>query len=856
MKDTKKLILALIPILILLNRCSNITKSQTQDFHQDYFDSIYLHGFDADLSQYLDTLANSKDHDLKNFTICNYADHILSTNMDDDKVKKVLFKIASDTSNLFYEVANFDCNLYTYPENIDIEGFKSFIKTQSSASVLASLYNRVGQYYMDVDMELDSARYYYFKSYDLIESQPFITRQHFITYKALIRMSSIKRIHHEGIFLANLLCNFQNYLNPTDSVTQARALLLRANMLFRENDYEGSELDNSMALALIDTTKHNWEFQKYLENEYLFTNDRPAEKYKRDALLFRLASNIKESGKEFINKHLLNGRNLVEKGEYLAALPHLQSAMNWEFKSHFFNFKNLSQVCNSFKNGYKGLNQFDKAIKYMEVDIQYAGGRLKLDKRVKDYTFYSKLQIVDILLNKYQKLNQIDDLEKAAILLQNIDSIMWSEYKVIDEQSVIQFYTESGNDFFNLGIQTYYELYQVTKNEDYLLEYLRFADMRKSSLMFRDQILAEKSKDQSNPLYKMQLYQSALLKEANQKEKRGNEDYNRITKGYIAYERKLENQNIPFKTNFQVKSFKELDITKIQSLIKVDESIIDIVQHYTDVYYTIINPKSIEILKINLNSNTYKSIDIYLQSDNLMDQTKFQVISNNLFPKELKANLNKNLRIMPDGFFHRIPISYMLGNQYNVSYIPSLKFLKGDATEIVDHSNGETAVFAFSDKKTILQNAEIGLPELPGTFTEAMKIKQKNPSSTIFTGHDATKANFIKMYTNPKIKHIYLATHGYAVSDKKEDVKLYFRTQTGGLDSLYGYELLKYQSNAQKIVLSACETGVGKVIAGEGTFSLVRYFIINGAKEVVTTLQKVNDNIARERGDVMRYVMY
>ncbi len=52
--------------------------------------------------------------------------------------------------------------------------------------------------------------------------------------------------------------------------------------------------------------------------------------------------------------------------------------------------------------------------------------------------------------------------------------------------------------------------------------------------------------------------------------------------------------------------------------------------------------------------------------------------------------------------------------------------------------------------------------------------------------------------------------------------------------------------NAEMVVLSACETGLGKVVKGEGIIGLTRGWLYAGAKNLVVSLWKVADQSTSE----------
>ena len=67
-----------------------------------------------------------------------------------------------------------------------------------------------------------------------------------------------------------------------------------------------------------------------------------------------------------------------------------------------------------------------------------------------------------------------------------------------------------------------------------------------------------------------------------------------------------------------------------------------------------------------------------------------------------------------------------------------------------------------------------------------------------------------------------------------------------GDGKLKASEIFSLNLKADTVVLSACETGLGKITNGDEIIGLTRAFLYAGAPSVITTLWKVNDRASYE----------
>ena len=131
---------------------------------------------------------------------------------------------------------------------------------------------------------------------------------------------------------------------------------------------------------------------------------------------------------------------------------------------------------------------------------------------------------------------------------------------------------------------------------------------------------------------------------------------------------------------------------------------------------------------------------------------------------------------------------------------------------------------------------------LSGAKREVIKISDIWPKTThVFKGADNTESNFKMRSGDPVILHI--ASHaGSGLNGKLPGIEFEKHGASDEDGILYANEVYQLDLATNLTVLSACETGVGKFIDGEGIFSLARGFIYAGSPTVLLSLWNVSDS--------------
>jgi len=138
------------------------------------------------------------------------------------------------------------------------------------------------------------------------------------------------------------------------------------------------------------------------------------------------------------------------------------------------------------------------------------------------------------------------------------------------------------------------------------------------------------------------------------------------------------------------------------------------------------------------------------------------------------------------------------------------------------------------------------IPRLPYTRLEAEQILSVAPRASNLRALDF-KANLATALGGElhKYRYVHFATHGYIDSEKPalSAIVLSLVNERGepqdGL--LKTQEIYNLNLTAELVVLSACQTGLGKEIKGEGLVGLTRGFMYAGAARIIVSLWNVSD---------------
>lgn len=241
----------------------------------------------------------------------------------------------------------------------------------------------------------------------------------------------------------------------------------------------------------------------------------------------------------------------------------------------------------------------------------------------------------------------------------------------------------------------------------------------------------------------------------------------------------------------------------------------------------------------------------------------------------------RSLRLIPDGVLCYVPFEALLTRtspardysklpylirDYEISYHASAHLWQESmniAPQVSEGFAGFAPVFNDSTQSGYIFAQQADDPQfadlraitvagkrygpLPHSEKEVAAIAQlfarKGQSSIAYFHQQATEANFKQALLQPRFVHV--ATHGLLLEEQpKLSGLLFSQTQERANTEdgvLYSGETYNLHTRAELVVLSSCESGVGRFVQGEGLLALTRGFMYSGVPNLMVSLWKVYD---------------
>lgn len=211
------------------------------------------------------------------------------------------------------------------------------------------------------------------------------------------------------------------------------------------------------------------------------------------------------------------------------------------------------------------------------------------------------------------------------------------------------------------------------------------------------------------------------------------------------------------------------------------------------------------------------------------------------------------LLVLPDGMFENLPFSALLTAR------PSSTYTDFKDLPYLLHEFHVSKAYSLSLQQRIrpkkagmeLSSALIYAPsaDLEGAVLEVEELARQVDGELILNRAQG-ESKFYRLA--PRYRLLHFATHGK--TDLQAPLRAHVEigeTEEGGHDGLlHAYEVLGMELNAELVVLSACETGLGSDRSGEGPMSLVRAFRYAGCPSALMAMWEAPD---RETSDIIRH---
>ncbi len=629
-------------------------------------------------------------------------------------------------------------------------------------------------------------------------------------------------------------------------------LLRREKQIFRPRTFP---LISYYAMAGSSMTHLDMYSLSYLDSAFQLLAGLPTPSYYLEGYIYRLF------GEEYMRIGDLEG---ADKSFHRSAVLFAQVA---ELVDVGLTYLELSKLEKSRKNLNLALQYADSALTYVGFDFNTAFEPDLLQGQDVSYTIRPLLLKSQIYYELFRQSGDEHHLHESLNLSGIIEQI--SEYvrngRYSDETNILvsDYFYESAAQ----ALKAIYSLYQLTGDQMYVseafdyMEHNRYAQLSQE-LYRRDFLQGQTIPDSLVSNLNRFRYTIDSLRNANVDNNAA--QILQLSNQYDSLRAYISSRHPGY---FQIRYDSMYSLQDVQSSLEEGEQLLEYFWFDTTLTILSVTRRDVRLSARNIEDITdelnvlLKWMHVDFVPDSLqIDYQNFAGISHRLFGilvSEYLEDQTEKLIVSADAMLAYLPFEIMLMDTLGLGYQDASYLLRRCEIQYIHNANlmlrakttenlvnPQLLAMAYSSEDdTEGMSSRVGFEEIPHSGWEVLSVDEEfMPGHVeILSGDQATESAFKQMISGYQIVH--LALHGIGGDTAIYESRLILKSESDSLDgNLFAHELYPLDLQGLKLaVLSACETGVGKVLEGEGVFSIARGFAFAGTPSLVMSLWEADD---------------
>lgn len=585
---------------------------------------------------------------------------------------------------------------------------------------------------------------------------------------------------------------------------------------------------------------------------------------------FQIARKIKDAKLEI---QALNNLGMVYKDleNYPEALKYFHLSLEDAEKS--LEIKETANILVNIASVYFKQNDYDPCIEYCRKAIKKA-----LEIKGEKTRWEAYLEMANATMKKGDYQRALEHYKNSITFIESIrTNIQWEELKA----SYLGTYKRL--EAYQNIIDLLCKLDQLEPEKFYGIEAFNFSERAKARAFLDRLEVSQVKLAQGGDIELLNQEENALMKEISSLN-------SRLFKPGLSPEEKEEINHRLEQCEEQLESLKR----KIRMLIPdINPQIISIEQTQKQIldnktaffeyclgkensYAFVVTKRNFKIFPLPSLEKMRSQVRDYLSAITDKENQDFHLgyeLFRDLVLPGLEKKVNK-LVFIPDDILHFLPFETLISrseskkwliDDYKIAYAPSISSLR----EIIKHekerkTKSQKDILAFGDPYfgpgeedirpedtlEILSAAEsphFFRLKYSGLEIDKLAALFKKEKTNVFKRQEATEEQ-LKKLNLADYKILHFATHGLIDDKKPARSSIIFSVGNPSAEDeiLQMREIFNLKLNSDLVTLSACETGRGQFIRGEGIEGLSRAFFYAGASSVIISLWPVHDQAASQ----------